>query len=89
MKTSWTETQQIESHLHLLDEANAPVFEARLILEPALLEKLQWQQKTYALVHEYGRRKLRAEIELLHQKIFREPAHESFRKKILQIFNLR
>lgn len=86
MKTSWIEIQQIETHLLRPDHEEALVFEARLILEPALQEKLLWQQKTYALVHEYGRRKLRTEIETVHQKLFREPAHESFRKKILQIF---
>ncbi len=87
MKTSLTETKQIEAHLFQTLGEEALVFEARLILEPGLYEKTVWQQKTYALVQDYGRRKLRAELEAVHQKLFSEVQHETFRQKILRIFS--
>jgi hypothetical protein len=86
MKTSLTETKQIEAYLLQPAGEDTPVFEARLILEPGLHEKLLWQQKTYALLHRFGHRQLRAELEAVHQKLFREAEHRTFREKILQLF---
>ncbi|HUP13667.1 MAG TPA: hypothetical protein VM187_15705, partial [Niastella sp.] len=65
------------------------VFEARLILQPALQENLLWQQKTYEIIKQYSRRRLKAEIEAVHQQLFTEPEHISFRKRILGIFSNR
>lgn len=87
MKTSLTETKQIEAYLLQTAVEDTPVFEARLILEPGLHEKLLWQQKTYALLHRYGRRQLRTELEAVHQKLFREAEHRTFREKIFALFN--
>ena len=89
MKTSLTETQKIESYLFNRHSENSPVFEAELILQPELREKVLWQQKTYSLVHEYSRRKLLTEFEVIHQKLFSDPKQESFRQKILRIFSKR
>lgn len=83
MKTFMNETQEIE--VYLLGQAN-PVLEARLLLDKNLQQKVQAQQKTYALVQEYGRKKLRAEIEQVHQQLFTQNEHLSFRKKILEFF---
>lgn len=86
MTTSLIETKQIEAYLLQSAGEDEPVFEARLILEPDLHEKLLWQQKTYALLHRYGRRQLRAELESVHGKLFREAEHRTFREKILHLF---
>lgn len=81
------EIKQIEDHLFKTDAGeDAVVFEAKLILDAGLHEKLLWQKSVYALVNEYGRGKLKKELEAVHRKLFHEPEHESFRKKIFNIF---
>ena len=84
------ETEQIEAHLlKLSDPGDSLVFEARLILEPELKEKLMWQEKTYSMVRIYGRDQLKKEIESIHQKLFTQPEHTSFSQKIRRLFTNR
>lgn len=88
MRTSLIETEQIEAHLlQRSDTGEALVFEAKMLLDPELKEKVQWQQKTYSLIKLYGRDQLRQEIESVHQKLFSEHQHKSFRQKIMSLFS--
>ena len=88
MRTSLIETEQIEAHLlKLSDPGDSLVFEARLILEPELKEKLMWQEKTYSMVRIYGRDQLKQEIEAVHQQLFTESKHAGFRQKIMRLFS--
>ncbi|MBS1503008.1 MAG: hypothetical protein JST32_13155 [Bacteroidetes bacterium] len=88
MRTSLPETEQIDAHLLRLSEAgDRLVFEARLLLEPELRVKMHWQENTYALVKKYGREELKKEIKAVHQQLFTEQKHISFRQKILGIFS--
>ncbi|MES2808488.1 MAG: hypothetical protein V4619_07680 [Bacteroidota bacterium] len=88
MTTSWNETKQIEIHLQgTAHPGNALVFEARLMLDNTLADKVIWQQKTYGVIQQYGRRQLKKEIEQLHQQLFTQPAHASFAQKIRLLFN--
>ena len=87
MKTLWNETRQIE--LHLLGKADTGdtlLFEAQLILDPVLHDKVLWQKKTYAIINNYGRIQLKNEIEAVHQKLFNDTEHLSFRQKIRRLF---
>jgi hypothetical protein len=87
MRTSLNEIREIEEHLLLRSRPdNSLLFEARLILDKDLREKLLWQKKTYAVIQLYGRRRLKNEIEAVHEKLFNEPAHEGFRNKIMKLF---
>ena len=88
MRTSLIETQQIEAHLLQLSEpGNALVFEARLLLEPGLHDKMQWQKQTYGIIRQYGRDQLKQEIEAVHAQLFTEPKHAGFRQKIMRLFS--
>lgn len=88
MKTSWNELRLIEDHLLSATKAGDKIlFEAHLILQPGLEESVFWQQKTYGLIHKYGRQELRKEIEQVHEKLFKAPEHQSFRQKIMQLFS--
>jgi hypothetical protein len=87
MMTSWNETEQIEMHLSgRLDTGNALVFEARMMLDPELSDKVAWQQKTYGIIQIYGRKQLKMEIEAVHQNLFTQPEHSSFSQKIRRLF---
>ncbi|MFI5159698.1 MAG: hypothetical protein ACHQHN_00405 [Sphingobacteriales bacterium] len=87
MRTSLLEIEQIEAHLMLRSEpGDALVFEARLLLDPELKDKVLWQQKTYSIIRQYGREQLKSEIEAVHQKLFTGVEHYSFRQKIMRLF---
>ena len=88
MRTSLIETRQIEAHLLQLSEpGDALVFEARLLLEPELRDKMQWQKETYNIIRQYGRDQLKQEIEAVHRQLFTEPKHAGFRQKIMWFFS--
>ena len=88
MRTSLNEIQQIDDYLFkYAGEADAILFEASLILEPALHEKMMWQQKVYDLITQYSRRQLKTEIKAVHQKLFSTPEHSSFAQKIRAFFS--
>jgi hypothetical protein len=89
MRTSLIETRQIEAHLLEPGQGGgeALVFQARLLLEPELGEKVRWQQKTYDLVLSYGRQELKKEIQAAHEQLFTRPEHASFRQKIKRLFS--
>lgn len=87
MKTSWNDTVLIEQYLSgNLNNEDKALFEARLLLEPQLAESLKWQQKTYAVTKQYGRQKLRDEIEQVSHHIFTANKYINFRNKVLSLF---
>ncbi len=82
------ELQQLEEHLfNTAAPEEALLTQARLLLSPELRENLHWQQHAYAVIQQYGRQQLKAELEAVHQKLFTQPEHTSFRQKILRLFS--
>ncbi|MES2678978.1 MAG: hypothetical protein V4635_03795 [Bacteroidota bacterium] len=82
------ETQLIENYLFdRLSPEDKLLMDARLLVNNELREKILWQNQSYQLVNQHGRKKLREEIEALSTKIFSEQKFSSLRKKIFQIFN--
>lgn len=87
MRTSLTEIEQIEKHLcGQLSNGEDLLFQANLLLNEDLAENTRMQGEVYGLVQAYGRRKLRLEIETVHEKVFSEPAYSSFCKRIMSFF---
>jgi hypothetical protein len=83
MRTSLVETEQIEAHLlQLCNPGDALVFEAKLLLNDELSEKLHWQKATYNIIKIYGRAQLKQEIEAVHRSLFNHTKHKSFSEKI-------
>lgn len=90
MRTSLLETEQIEAHLlRLSSPGDALLFEARLLLDDELSQKVHWQKAACAAVKTYGRTQLKQEIAAVHQSLFGELRHKSFREKIKKIFSKR
>jgi hypothetical protein len=88
MTTSWNETQLIETHLRgTAQPGDALVFEAKLLLDNTLADKVLWQQKAYHTIQQFGRRQLKKEIEIVHQQLFTQPQHTSFSQKIRRLFS--
>jgi hypothetical protein len=87
MKTSWNEARQIDEHLSgTMETGNALVFEAKLLLDAELGDKVLWQRKTHSVIKQFGRRQLKNELEAIHQKLFTSPEHRSFGQKIRRLF---
>lgn len=81
------ETQYIEQYIHgALDPEEKLLMDARCIMDAELSDKVHWQQKTYALVQQYGRKKLKMELEAIQQRLFSESRFATFRNKIKNIF---
>ncbi|SKB87129.1 hypothetical protein SAMN05660226_03528 [Parapedobacter luteus] len=90
MKTLLDNLQMAEDCLlgHASDEQRL-LFEASLLLYPALREDVHWQRKTYHIIRAYGRQRLRHELEAMHRTLFTAPRHRAFRDKVLRIFQQR
>ncbi|PWK80109.1 hypothetical protein LX99_00573 [Mucilaginibacter oryzae] len=90
MRTSLNEIKAIDDHLLKLSPPDeALLFEAKLIINPALREEVILQKQTLGLVVCYGRNALKTEIEAVHQKLFCQPEHSRFRQKIMRLFGKR
>jgi hypothetical protein len=88
MRTSLNEIKLIDDHIFNMNTPeDALVFDAMLIINPGLSNQIMWQKKAHALVQQYGRKKLKAEIEMVHQRLFTEPVNQTFRQKILGLFS--
>ena len=87
MKTSLTNTRQIEQYLQgTQSTVDKLLFEARLIIDPALRRDVHFQKKVYSLVALYNRELMREKIEKLHQAVFENGSNNDFKQSILQIF---
>jgi hypothetical protein len=88
MKTSWNKTRQIDAYLSgSMNTGNALLFEANMILDPALQDTALWQIKVHTAIQHYGRTQIKKEIEAVHQKLFTAPEHISFSQKIRRLFS--
>jgi hypothetical protein len=87
MKISWNNTRIIEAYLQgSLPVSDRLLFEAKLLLSPALRKDLYFQRKTLALLKMYHRKKQKEEMEIMHQEIFNDRDKESFQQNIHQLF---
>ena len=88
MRTSLNEIKLIDDHLFNKGTiGDKLVFDAMLILDQALSDQIMWQKRTHAIVQQYGRKKVKAEIEAVHRELFTKPEHQSFRQRILGLFS--
>ena len=87
MRTSLNKIQEIE---FFVLKQNAPaeslVFQARMIVDQDLPAEVNLQKEAYALINQYGRRRLKAQLEAVHQQLFTLPKHVRFRQKIMALF---
>lgn len=84
MQTFWNEIDEIERYLQQIDSGeNRRNFQARLLIDPQLQEKVRQQQLAYELIERYGRRKLKKEILRIEAQLFQEPG---FIDSIISLF---
>lgn len=87
MRTSLNEISLIDERIfNTAPPENKLLLDAMLIINPALNEQVAWQKQTHAIVKQYSRKKLKAEIEAVHHQLFNKPEHLSFRQRIMALF---
>lgn len=87
MKTSLNDTFYIENYLQgKLSPGNRLMFEARLLLSRKLRTDLYFQKKVHMLVTIYHRKKLKEELNTMHNEIFNDPDKFVFQQSIYQLF---
>ena len=87
MKTSLTDIVQTEKYLRKeLDAQESVLFEARLIVSDAWKANTFFHKMVHRLVHLYYRKKLKSEIEAVHDKLFHDPAKASFSIQVTSLF---
>lgn len=87
MRTSLIEIEQIEDFLLKRGEVeDRLVTEAKILSNPELKELTHWQVKSYDLIQQYGREKLRLEIKAAEYRIFHASKYKSFQSRIQSIF---
>ncbi len=88
MRTTLHDIQQIENYLfRQMNEQALQDFQIRLLTEPHLQQDVERQTEAYALVKAYGRKKLKAELEAVHERLMRQPHQSNFLRMIKHIFN--
>jgi hypothetical protein len=87
MKTSRNNSRHIEEYLNGRQTTeDTLVFEANLLVDPMLRMNVFFQKKIYSLINLYGRKKLKAEIEQVHNRLFENPEKIVFQDRIHQLF---
>jgi len=82
-------TKLIERYIEgSLNPSDKVLFEANLIVSPSLFEQYRSQKKAFEMVQFYHRKKLREELETLHQSIFNDSEKIGFKLKIHKIFKI-
>jgi hypothetical protein len=88
MTTSWNDIALTEKFLAgNMSTAEALFFEARMLTNPVLKRNVRLQKMIYRLVFHYHRKKLRGEVDEVHNNIFNDPDRSEFQQKIFQLFN--
>ncbi|HEY5917969.1 MAG TPA: hypothetical protein VIU13_11230 [Chryseolinea sp.] len=87
MRISLNNIRDIERYIDGTMERNdALLFEEKLRSDSLLKLNVLLQEKVLAIVRMYHRKKLKMELEELHQRIFNDPGKVMFRERVMGIF---
>lgn len=88
MRTSLNNLRDIERYVEgLMSPGEEVFFEGRLHGNPTLRTNLFLYKKVMTLVGMYHRKKLKVELEEVHQRLFSDPLKVTFRERILKLFS--
>jgi hypothetical protein len=87
MTTSLNEIQAIERHLHKTnDVADSLLFEAKILTQPELSVRVHLQQKIERLVKFFHRKKIKQDLQQIHDNLFADPGKKTFQQQVLKYF---
>ena len=87
MKILWNKSHLIERYL-LDPTAVSKRRNLKHLLQrvPGLWQEVQWQKEVYSLVRIYHRKKIREQLEDVHQQLFSDKNRSVFQNKIYRLF---
>jgi hypothetical protein len=89
MRTSLNEIQEAESFLlNNMQPGQSLLFQAKMITNPILMLNVKLQAKVMEAALLFHRRKLKSEIQSIHNKLITDPYSTDFRLRINKIFPL-
>jgi hypothetical protein len=87
MRISLNNIREIERYIEgTMDRNDAVLFEEKMRSDSLLRLNVNLQEKVLAIIRMYHRRRLKIELEELHQRIFNDPAKVTFRERVMGIF---
>jgi anti-sigma-K factor RskA len=82
------ETKEIDQYLlGKMSIASRLLFEARLLIDPTLKLRVEWQQRLYSIIKRSGRREMKSEVARIHRQLFSDPAKREFQTNVFQLFS--
>ena len=82
------ETKEIDRYLlGKMSIASRLLFEARVLIDPTLKLRVEWQQRLYSIVKRSGRRQMKSEVALIHYQLFNHPEKHEFQTNVFQLFS--
>jgi len=90
MRTSLNNIKVIDDYLlgNILP-GDKLLFQANMLLNNDLTEDVAHQQKTYTIIRQYGRQKIKNEIMAVQQILTNMPQHHGFMQRIANLFKKR
>jgi hypothetical protein len=90
MRISLNNIREIERYIEGTMERNdAVLFEEKMRRDSLLRLNVSLQEKMLVIIRMYHRKKLKMELEELHQRIFNDPGKVTFRESVTRIFMTR
>jgi hypothetical protein len=87
MRISLNNLQLLERFLfRQLEPEDSLVMEAQVLTNPALQKEVRVLEKVFSIIRTYHRSKVKAELEVVHRRLFNDPAKEDFKYTILELF---
>ena len=82
------ETKEIDRYLlDKLSPASKILFEAKLLIDPGLQRRVDWQQRLYSIIKRSGRRQIKSEVAGIHYRLFSDASKRDFQLNVLQLFS--
>jgi len=87
MRTSLNNIKVIDDYLlGNIDPGDKLLFDANMLLNNDLKDDISHQQKTYAIIRQYGRQKIKCEIIAVQQILATAPKYHSFMQRVTNLF---
>jgi hypothetical protein len=87
MKTSSTDLSRTEKFLRgELRTPDALVYEANLLIDEDMRKKTFYHRMVHSLVRAYHRKKLKAEVQDVHNQLFNDPAKAHVWREVIKLF---
>jgi hypothetical protein len=88
MRTSLNEIELAEKFLAgKMDPAESLLFRAKMLIDPALRLNVLSLKKTYAVIRFYGRKKLKSDLQTIHNELFNDPDKHQYQQDIHLLFS--